>query len=309
MLAQHIVAHPALDGAARLALFQSCHALARLVLQHGHGNKCLSVTPASSKQQWPPALARLLGTAWRPLAVPGGLELQVANHLAPPPPAAVSQLVSHLHLQQCTLAPTTLPAWRLHDAALWPRLRHLTLTECQWPQLLPGGGGRRRRLQPIPRLASFTWVDGREEWDQPPATLQALLPLVERATRLHLNLAFFERHHVYEAVLPRFKGLESVRVDQLDYLTHNDAFGALLRLPAHVTVVWLPVVDCDLSQRTCRWRSLTVLGGASVEELGWLPLGGLERLTLHRRGLLGVLRGRARHGQANQARTGTQTLL
>ncbi len=290
LLAQRIVAHTALGGTTRLALFRSCHALARMVLQHAHGSKRLSVRAATSQQEWPTTLTHLLGVKWQPLAVPTGLQLHVNGthdragqcpQLPRCPPTAFSQHVSHLHLRRCVLDLVTLPAWRLHDAALWPQLRHLTLTDCQWPLDVPAG---RSDLQPIPQLVSFTWTDEAFEWRLHQASLLALLPLVERATHLHMDFSHVDTRDAHVEVLRR-----------LQRLTHAHLAGPigaaevdlLLRLPELQHAVLPPLVDgdVDFSQRACRWRTLTVLGGVSVDRLMLWPralLRGLERLTIHK---------------------------
>ncbi len=284
MLAQRIVADPALDGAARLALFQSCHALARMVLQHGHGSKELSVEPVRGRKGWR-TLARLLGTKWQPVL--GGLQLHVNGttddagecpRLPRCPPAAIAQRVSHLRLSECALSAATLATWRLHDTNLWPQLQHLTLTECRWsqPQRRAGGGGG---AQPsIPRLLSFAWTDTTSGADHSHAA-DALLALAAHATTAHVGLQH-RPARTTEAVVRRLQRLTRLH---LNGRRDRAVVEALLQHPAlrHLALGGPGFPTGDLSQQPCQWRTLTLLDGAFLGQLEPLPLGSLKHITIH----------------------------
>ncbi len=263
-----------------MALLRTSHALARLVLQHAPGKRLTQY--GASGAGWSPVLARLLGTAWQPLAV-ADLELRVIDEvLPPPPPAGISRLVSHLRLAWCKV--DALAAWQLHDAALWPHLQHLTARECRLAQPVEDAAAP---LQPIPRLQSFIWGDGlpHEAHGHLPTTL--LLPLAANATRLTLGLGF------------RFGPAATQALQRLQWLTHvhvhpgrdQDVLLALLQHPTleHVTLgEFDDIADrapaLDLLQQPCRWRTLTVrsITAVSIAALGCLPLHNLEQLSIQR---------------------------
>ncbi len=135
-LQRRVVHH--LDASSLLALFRTCRGMARAVLAHtpaAHLFKLLG-SAHSSSAAWArtsTALAALLGEA------PGQLHLHLVGGeqahplllLAPHPPSSIAHHVAHLHLHRLTLSlPALEHAWRPHDAALWPRLRHLALHDC-----------------------------------------------------------------------------------------------------------------------------------------------------------------------------------
>ncbi len=302
LLGQRIVAHPALDPAARLALFRSCHALARLVLLHAPGSGkrvthhvsggASSDSDSDSSDgsdsdisngsdnsigddalQWSPTLAHLLGSKWQPLPPPQlGLELRVESSVelfgtAPqpplplPPPTSITRHVSRLHLHQLRLTPPDLAAWQLHGPARWPHLQHLTLHDCQ---MRPGAGAQ--QLPPIARLLSFAW----EPAQAPDVPAQESL-------EFHLNRADVP---ALTWLLERLPCLTRLRVDGL--VESREALEALMRHPTleHVEIGGLPNRLFGLSQRPCRWKTLTLWGGASLSNVANLPLAGLERLTI-----------------------------
>ncbi len=265
MLGQRIV--PALDAAARLALFSTCHALARLVLQHAPGTKRLTCKMMANRA---PTLAHLLGTAWQPLPRLSNLELTLTAFLVAAAPPAISQHVSHLHLRSCTISARDLTGWRLDDATLWPHLQHLTVDSCN---LIEQPGAARPAAEPIPRLQRFAWTDaGVTALHAGP--VDALLSLAVLAThaRLHLHDATASAR-----VLRRMPSLTHAHMAM-----EAGVVEALLQHASleHVTLTRGEQGPLDLSRRPCRWKTLTLSGGAHLHELALLPLGGLERLTI-----------------------------
>ncbi len=192
------------------------------------------------------------------------------------PPAALSQQVSSLHLCDLDLNTTRLAEdWQLHDTALWPHLRHLTIDDCGACDPVE------QRLQPIPRLRSFVWL-----WNSrsdAAGTLAALLPLAAHAQHLEFDREESEPQLVATA-LAALPHLTSVEILPRYGPGVDDAVAAaLLEHPAlqHVTLdgFWL---EADHSARPCRWKTLTWLENAYLlpRALGLLPLAGLERLTI-----------------------------
>ncbi len=156
----------------RLAAFQSCHALAKAVLLSTPRRKVLTprrdkgssasgpshAALAEQQQQqdhnrhneWPDALVRLFSSSkWA--NGDGAAPLDIELRLEPcspgaPPPAALARHVARLHVARALdgggLLGFAWGAWRLHDAALWPRLRHLVLgQQCGVAGSGAGGGG------------------------------------------------------------------------------------------------------------------------------------------------------------------------
>ncbi len=303
--AERIVAHPALDGAARLALFQSCHALARMVLQRGHGiTTLIHRVPFDSSHAagWPATLACLFDAKWQPLAIPNGLQLHVRGvrcpagercpPLPPPPPLAISQLVRHLQLSVCKPTAPALAAWCLYDDALWPQLQHLTVADCclyeaPRPALVAAAGELLPLPQPVPRLLFFTWTGTSAGADQSRAQ-DALMALGAHAEIAHVECRYIFAHTL-EAVVRR-----------LPRLTHLHLHGrwdravveALLQHPTlrHLELGGHDFVGNDWSRQPCRWQTLTLLDGASLADVSLLPLASLERLTIH-----GLLRSSLHH--------------
>ncbi len=282
LLGQRIVAHPALDPAARLALFRSCHGLARLVLMHAPGSskRVTHKVSSSSGGAWSATLAHLFGVKWQPLPQEQlDLELRVEStiwlaipapqpRLPPPPPSSITHHISRLQLLQLTLTPADLAAWQLHDPARWPHLQHLTVSWCT----LPPVGPIPPPLPPIPRLLTFSWGG---EWSQ---DVQTLLPLAANATHAHMPGTCVA---LGASVVERLPHLTHVRLrGDLD----NLALRALLRHPtlAHVTVEGGLLHAEDLSQQPCRWRTLSTMRGLGLVHLARLPVAGLERLTIAR---------------------------
>ncbi len=181
---------------------------------------------------------RLLSTCCaQPPTAPHGLELEVgiAPFLPPCPPPAIARLVTRLHVRHSILTPPALAAWRLHDPARWPRLRHLAVCNATFPTpnfkerpppppllndaatddsehpLLPGhtknndtdGECGQEQLQPIPGLESFCVTDAYTP--RPARPLAALLTLAAGVTltRLHLSLAGPKADGAAEQVLRR----------------------------------------------------------------------------------------------------------
>ncbi len=288
VLGQRVLAHPDVDAAARLALFRACHALARTMLLHGPGTKRRTAAIGyRTGEAWSATLARLLRAKWQPLP-PGSVDLELCitstidlgsaapqPHLPPPPPASLSLHVSHLHLRQCHLTAPRLAAWRLHDAALWPHLQHLTIEECALPippHLEPSP------LQPIPHLQSLTWQQQEHLYRERDVT--ALLPLVSNAWRLRVAGMENTWGAAEKAAL----------LTHLPHLTHVELGGdgdgdgrlarALLQRPAvrHVVVGSLPS-SLDLTHP--QWAALDV-GRVRLTGIASLPLASLERLTVRR---------------------------
>ncbi len=165
-----------------LTLFRCSRALARMMLLHATSSKQFTRTGNSP---WPPALAHVLDDpSLQPLA---DLELRIrmpagARMVPHPPRAPPSHLTHHvarLHLSGLRFSPHAIALWRLHDAALWPHLEHLAITQCP----LPPTPKSAQPLRPIPRLLSFTWEHA-EEVDAPGAV--AMLSLVGLAKRLRV---------------------------------------------------------------------------------------------------------------------------
>ncbi len=266
---------PALDADARLALFSTCHALARLVLQHAPGAKRLTCKMMASRA---PTLAHLLGTAWQPLAL-ADLELTIltCEALSPPPPAAISRVVSHLRLAWCNV--DALAAWQLHDAELWPHLQHIRASDCRLAQ--PVEDATMAQLQPIPCLQSFTWTDGLPQQDHLHPPMPLLLALAANATRLDLDL-FSTSGPIVAQVLRRLQHLTHAYVGRAG---DRDVLLALLQHPTleHVTLGdFNRAPALDLSQQPCRWRTLEVksVPAVSIVALGRLPLRNLEQLSV-----------------------------
>ncbi len=283
VLGQHIVAHPALDPAARLALFRCCHALARMVLLHAPSSKRVTHKVSSiSCGAWSATLARLFRAKWRPLPACLDLELCVESsvqpwatdeppHLPMPPPSAVTQHISHLHFHQVRLGVPLLAAWQLHDPARWPHLQHLTVTNAVLQLLSPTD----QPLQPIPGLQSFTMK-------QLVGQCEVVRRLASNATHARLEgtshvVGLGSRTSVVDCVTH----LQRLTHLRLDGHAGSELLEALLQHPTleHVAVDSLYVYE-DLSQQPCRWRTLTMAQGLGFREAALLPLAGLERLTI-----------------------------
>ncbi len=274
-----------LDPPGRLALFRACHTLARTVLLDAPSAKRLTKLGMDA---WPPALASLLDDP--SLLTLADLELRVEGSAAspppPPPPApppSIARHVARLHVCSLTLTPSSLAAWRLHDAALWPHLQHLAFLKCH----LPPATASALPLPPIPRLQSFTWEQTARGGVDSPATLAAVLQLVGQASWWARRLRVISSIEARE----RNRQVALQALARLPHLTHADvgALGpaqveALLRHPTleHVTVGSVNGYgfSADLSQKPCRWRTLTATGWACIASLALLPLGGLERLSI-----------------------------
>ncbi len=288
LLGQRIVAHPALDPAARLALFRSCHTLARMVLQHAPSSKRVTHKfSICSGGAWSPTLANLFGAKWQPLPPPQlDLELRVESiikwrwqsaslrPLLPPPPSfAISQHVSRLHLSELTLNTADLAAWQLHDPARWPHLQHLTVSSSTLPQppAVPAPP-----LPPIPGLQSASLqLDAlRTATDT-----GEVLPLAAHVRQAKLGDMF-----AAPAVLPSVVGglprLTRMRVDRV--VESQATLEALIQHPTleHVEIGGLRIRPQGLRERPCRWRTLTLWGGVDLHDVASLPLAGLERLTI-----------------------------
>ncbi len=313
LLGQRIVAHPALDPAARLALFRSCHTLARLVLLHATSSKRVthhvsggassdtgSDTDSSESSdgsdssiggdalQWSPVvLAHLLTTKWQPLPACLDLELRVeaARGLdgtpqlpLHPPPTSITHHVSRLHLNLLRLSAAALAAWQLHDPARWPHLQHLTLHDCkmQWD----AGAAT---PPPIPGLQSVSLqLYGRWRWR---SNNTKVLPLAAHAARARLTGEYVAADRA-SLVMEHLARLTHLRVD--GSVEGRAAVLALLRHPTleHVEVGRLRLDRSDLSRAPCRWRTLTLWGGVYVQDVALLPTAVLELLTI--KGFIGV---------------------
>ncbi len=275
-----------LDLPARLALFRTSRALARTVLLHAPSAKRLTKLDVRA---WPPALARLLRDAQlQPLT---DLELIVEANVSSPPPTSISRHVARLHLSHLTLTPSSLAAWRLHDARLWPHLHHLTVS-VRWSLALwsspqsqqqQGSGASilAATMPAIPGLQSFSL------FQVPRSTLgqdeaEAAASLAARAQRLHLSCD--ERAAVVACtVVRRLVRLTHARLDVRSCMT-DEVMAALLRHPAleHVELdSSLGYLTVDRRALPCRWRTLSFTGRVEVPQLALLPLAGLERLTVH----------------------------
>ncbi len=238
-------------------------------------------TSTSSTPTWPQALADLLDDpSLQPLT---DLELNAeggAPSQRPPPPLpSIAHHVVHLLLTRLTLTLASLAAWRLHDAALWPHLRHLTIHRCSFASstvpALP--------LWPIPYLATFTWEQSPGTALSGPAA--ATLTLAERATHLRIVRPHFGSAHGARQALAWLERLTHVDLDvaSLSIVAGEEqVVEALLRHRTleHVTLANLGADLPDLTRRRCRWRTLTLSSTAAVAALGRLPLAGLERLSI-----------------------------
>ncbi len=282
LLGQRIVAHPALDPAARLALFRSCHALARMVLLHAPSSGKRLTHHVKSKDRtrhwsqrtppWrassPPSGGRCRRTwtwscAWSPPYLrreqrPPGRSCPLSRPRLPSPT-----------LCELRLTAADLAAWQLHDPTHWPRLQHLTIQLCGLP-LAATVAAAPQPLPPIPRLQSFTWTQGNSQ------DVAALLPLAAHAERARLATYSYSCMGVVE-------GLHRLRHLRLERHAGDEVLRALLQHPAleHLTLASLSVYD-DLSRQPCRWRTLTMAQGLGLREAALLPLAGLERLTIGR---------------------------
>ncbi len=283
LLGQRIVAHPALDPAARLALFRSCHALARMVLLHppSSSKRITHHVSSNSGWEWSSTLATLLSAKGQPLPPHLDLELRVessvervgesAQHPLPPPPSSITHHVSRLHLHQLTLTAADLAAWQLHDPTRWPHLQHLTLHDCKVQR-----SGAAPPLPPIPGLQSTSFPHCGMD---PASGIAPLLPLAANATQVTLGRLSAAPVALSLVVggLPRLTRLRT------DEVVHGAApVQAMLQHPTleHVEVGGLQPYGVDLSQQPCRWRTLTLRGGVNLHDLPVLPLAGLERLTV-----------------------------
>ncbi len=271
-----------LDPPARLALFRTSHALARTVLVHAPSGKRL-IKLASGV--WPPPLALLLDDPLlQPLAdldlfVEGGADLELPPPSPPPPPPSIARHVARLQLFSLTLTPSSLAAWRLHDPRLWPHLRHLAIA-ARTPPPTPAPA---QPLQPIPRLLTFAWcVTVYDAGDDDPASQAAVLPLAARARHLRFLDPHWHDDRTQATPLRALAHLRRLTTANLDVSGSLAVLEALLRHPTleDVTVSSVPHDLPDLSQRACRWRTLTVSAWASIASLPHLPLAGLERLTI-----------------------------
>ncbi len=268
-----------LDPPACLALFCCSRVLARTVLLDVSGAKRLTNAKSST---WPPALARLLDDPQlQPLV---DLELRVGSGVhpppppPPPPPSPIAQHVARLRLFSLAFTPASLAAWRLHDATLWPHLEHLTIDKCSFQS-----SAATQPLQPIPRLATFTWEQ--TPGAQPESMVDALLTLAEPATHLRLIRAYLSPTHVVRQALARLQRLTHADLDVASLAVDAGEVEVVEALLAHPTPrdVTLANVARDLphlSRFPCRWRTLTLSSGACIATLARLPLAGLERLTI-----------------------------
>ncbi len=280
LLGQRIVAHPALDPAARLALFHSCHALARLVLLHVPSSKRVTHRASSATRtggQWSPKLERLFNAKWQPLP-PRQLDLELrvekgqnAPQLPPkPPPTSMTHHISHLHLHQLRITISHLAAWKLHNAILWPHLQHLTISHCTARK----AGVTAPPLPPIPRLESFTWMKRTMQ------DLDVLLPLASNVTSLHMAVRPGEPQPPW--MLDSLQHMPRLTHLRLDNAVTSAWLRALLRHPTleHLAVGSLTYPQDDLSKQPCRWKTLAAARLTSLGDVAKLPVEGLERLTV-----------------------------
>ncbi len=286
LLGQRIVAHLALDPAARLALFRSCHGLARMVLLHAPSSDkrvTHKVTTKTRGKLWSrrtAALSQLLGTQWQPLPPHLDLELcvdsgvkhrTVVHPLLPPPPPGPMSHVSRLELYRLCFGTPLLATWQLHDLARWPHLQKLTISCCTVPSVATAPT---QPLRPIPRLQSFTW----EQWSA--AGSIDVLALAANARRAHLACHSLSFDAVVVGGMQRLQRLTHLEVGSP---LNSDELRALMQQPhptlAHVTLDSLTLTQ-DLSQQPCPWRTLTIAKGLGLREAALLPLAGLERFSV-----------------------------
>ncbi len=263
---------PSLSGAARLALFRTCHALSRLVLAH---------TPEGEKTMfWDATYAE------EEQGEEGGGEGDPDHILSPkaslpsqPPPAALTQHITSLVLSDLSFSMDQLLQWQLHT---WPHLQSLTIDHCCAPS-----GVRKPAsfsvgpLPPISRLRTLILERTTQlGW----AELYTTLALCAHARKLSL-------HDL------SCGGLKPA-VRRLPHLTHlhTDFTGAkeLRRLLTHPTLRHVTLshtlgmydefhLEHDMSALPCTWRTLTLdspYSAVRVDEVGLLPVRGLERLRL-----------------------------
>ncbi len=275
-----------LDPPARLALFASSPPLARTVLLNTPSGKRLTKLDSSA---WPPALASLLDDP--SLLTLADMELCAKGSGAPQPPPpppvpplSIARHVTRLQLHSFTLTPSSLAAWRLHDATLWPHLQHLAIQACT----LPPSPAPAQPLRPIPRLLTFAWEEPeRGGVPNDAASLAAVLRLASQAKQLLAVCRDRDRSRPWTMAPQALASLPHLTHADLDVSGTPEVVEALLRHRTleHVTLDCLARPQDQwawrrLSHLPCRWRTLTAARGASMLALSGLPLAHLERLTV-----------------------------
>ncbi len=247
---------PALDAPARLALFRTCHALARLafvhapertVTRHGEDDDQEDVQAGAYA-----ALGQLLDR-W----APEDLHFELLD-CAPskPPPLSVRRHVTRLSLiLRDTPAP---PDWDWVGwlgGGTWPRLQHLTW-DSGGDEPAPG----RKLPRPIPTLRKLTLAQS----DYMETRYEVLEPLLRLASGPHMEELEWNSFHEsgcsdgLEVALRRLRRLTRVRTNSLRPV------GDVMRLLEHPTVRHVELSDGlswdwpDLSGWRCAWRTFAV---------------------------------------------------